>query len=98
VPIAFSPGERRAFGTICSNTVVARLNPGVSVEQARSELASVADDRDPVSTGAAGDGDQLSLPMAPFADDVVERSRRMLLVLMGVVGFVLRSAAPTFAT
>jgi putative ABC transport system permease protein len=90
VPIAFSPGERRAFGAMYNNTVVARLNPGVSVEQARSELASVAKTiatrYPPVLQEMAS---QLSLPMAPFADDVVGRSRRMLLVLMGVVGFVL---------
>ena len=90
MPIAFSQAERRAFGSMYNNTVVARLNPGVSVEQARGELASVA------KTIAARYppflqqmASQLSLPMAPFADDVVGRSRRMLLVLMGVVGFVL---------
>ncbi|OLC52225.1 MAG: hypothetical protein AUH43_00580 [Acidobacteria bacterium 13_1_40CM_65_14] len=90
VPIAFSPGERRAFGSMYNNTVVARLNPGVSVEQARGELASVArtiaERYPPVLQRMAS---ELSLPMWPFADDVVGRSRRMLLVLMGVVGFVL---------
>jgi putative ABC transport system permease protein len=90
VPIAFLPVERRSFGAMYNNTVVARLNPGVSVEQARSELASVAKtiatQYPPVLKEMAS---QLSLPMGPFADDVVGRSRRMLLVLMGVVGFVL---------
>src|SRR6185295_1963199 len=90
VPIAFSPMERRAFGSMYNNTVVARLNPGVTVEQARGELAAVAKTiatrYPPVLQEMTS---QLSLPMGPFADDVVGRSRQMLLVLMGVVGFVL---------
>ena len=32
---------------------------------------------------------QLSLPMRPFAEEIVGASRRMLLVLMGAVGMVL---------
>jgi putative ABC transport system permease protein len=90
LPIAFSQAERRAFGSMYNNTVVARLKPGVSFEQARGELTAVAkiiaERYPPLMQPWAG---QLSLPMLRFSDDVVGRSRRMLLVLMGVVGFVL---------
>jgi putative ABC transport system permease protein len=90
LPIAFSLLERRNFGGMYNNTVVARLKPGVSIEQARGELTSVAktiaERYPPLMQVWAG---QLSLPMLRFNEDVVGRSRRMLLVLMGVVGFVL---------
>jgi putative ABC transport system permease protein len=90
VPIAFSPLERQAFGSMYNNTVIARLKPGVSVEQARTELGSIARtiaDRYPPAMSQWRD--QLSLPMSPYADDVVGGSRRMLLVLMGAVGLLL---------
>ena len=90
VPIAFSPAERRAFGMMYNNTVVARLKPGVSIDRARAELPSVAKaigERYPPMF--ARWTNQLSLPMAPFADEVVGGTRRMLIVLMGVVAFVL---------
>ena len=90
VPIAFSPIERRSFGSMYNNTVIARLKPGVSVEQARGELGSLAKtiaERYPPAMREWTQ--QLSLPMSPYADDIVGRSRRMLLVLMGAVGIVL---------
>jgi len=90
VPIAFSPFERQAFGSMYNNTAVARLQPGVTVERARAELDSVArvlaDRYPPELRGLA---QKLSIPIAPIADEVVGRVRRMLLVLMGAVGIVL---------
>src|SRR5262245_15070216 len=90
LPIAFSEPERRAFGAMYNNTVVARLKPDVTVGQARAELPAlaktIAERYPPIMQQFAG---KLSLPLSPFSDDVVGRSRRMLLVLMGVVGFVL---------
>ena len=91
LPIAFTPFERQAFGSMYNNTVVARLNPGVSVEQARDELASLArpltERYPPVLKQRMGL--QLSLPMRPFLDEIVGESRRMILFLMGAVGLVL---------
>jgi predicted permease len=90
VPIAFTPLERQNFGGMYNNTVVARLKPGVSVEQARGELASLvpvlADRYPPFLRSMAT---RLSLPVVPINDEVVGRSRRMILVLMGAVGIVL---------
>jgi putative ABC transport system permease protein len=91
MPIAFTPFERQAFGSMYNNTVVARLNPGVSVEQARDELATLVrpltERYPPVLQQRMGL--QLSLPMRPFLDEIVGESRRMILILMGAVGLVL---------
>ena len=90
LPIAFSPFERENFGGMYNNSVVARLRPGVTVPQARAELASqipaLVERYPPFLHDLAA---QLSLPMKPFADEIVGASRRMLLVLMGAVGMVL---------
>jgi predicted permease len=90
VPIAFSAFERQNFGGMYNNTVVARLQPDVTVERARAELESIArvlaDRYPPELRGLA---QKLSIPMAPMADEVVGRARRLLLVLMGAVAIVL---------
>jgi putative ABC transport system permease protein len=90
VPMSFSARERRNFGDMYNNGTVARLRPGASIEQARGELGSltaVLAERYPaVMRGLA---QQLTLPISPFAEEVVGGSRRMLLVLMGAVGIVL---------
>jgi putative ABC transport system permease protein len=90
VPIAFSPQERQGFGDQYNNSVVARLKPGVTLEQARAELGRLtrplAEAYPPQGRGFA---DQLSFPFGSFDEEVVGRSRRLLLVLMGAVGIVL---------
>jgi len=91
LPIAFTPFERQAFGSMYNNTVIARLKPGVSVERARDELASLVrslSQRYPqiLQQRMAG---QLTLPMRPFLDEIVGESRRMILILIGAVGLVL---------
>jgi len=90
LPIAFSPFQRQGFGSQYNNGVVARLKPGVTVAQARGELASIvkplAERYPPVLAKMAA---QLSIPMWPFLDEVVGQSRRMILVLMGAVAIVL---------
>jgi len=90
VPIAFSPFQRQGFGGQYNNGVVARLKPGVTVAQARAELASIvkplAERYPPVLAKMAA---SLSIPMWPFIDEVVGQSRRMIVVLMGAVAIVL---------
>jgi putative ABC transport system permease protein len=90
VPIAFSPFERQAFGNMYNNTLIARLKPGVSIEAARGELASlqrVLGERYPPFLRELAS--QLTLPLTPLNEEIVGRSRRLLLVLMGAVGIVL---------
>ncbi len=90
VPMAFSPRERQNFGGMYNNSVVARLKPGVTLEQARTDLASA---RRPLAEAypsvIRGLADQVTFPFGPFDEEIVGRSRRLLLVLMGAVGIVL---------
>jgi putative ABC transport system permease protein len=90
VPIAFTPVERTAFGSMYNNSTVARLKPGVTLEQARADLVAAG----PVlaqqyPANLRGMADTLTFPFGPFDEEVVGRSRRLLLVLMGAVGMVL---------
>jgi len=90
VPMAFSPFQRQGFGGQYNNGVVARLKPGVTMAQARAEVASLvkplAERYPPVLAKMAA---SLSIPMWPFIDEVVGQSRRMIVVLMGAVAIVL---------
>jgi putative ABC transport system permease protein len=92
LPIAFSAIERQAWGSMYNNTLVARLNPGVSIAQARAELASLTSPlirQYPPLLQQAGFLNGLMLPISAFTDEVVGDTRRMILVLMGAVGIVL---------
>jgi len=90
VPIAFTPFERQGFGGMYNNTVVARLKPGVDVEGARAEMRTLArtiGDQYPPALAAIAR--ELDLPLVPLTDAIVGPSRRLLLVLSGVVAVVL---------
>src|SRR6185369_2899805 len=64
--------------------VFARLNPGVTLEQARSELAAITGRLEQEFPGTNQDIEILSL-----REKVVGNIRPALLVLLGAVGFVL---------
>jgi predicted permease len=90
VPMSFLPFERQGYGMFYNNTVIARLKPGVSIDQARAETASllpslVESYPAPLRRFAA---DQ-RIPVTPFSEETVGNSRRLLLVLMGAVALVL---------
>ena len=92
LPIAYSPRERQGWGMMYNNTLVARLNPGVTIEQARAELASLTPslvEQYPPPLQQAGFLNGLSLPLTPLTDEIVGDTRRMILVLMGAVAIVL---------
>jgi putative ABC transport system permease protein len=97
-PIAFSPAERRGFGMSYNHTVVARLKPGATKEQARSELAGLVKSLvriyPPVLASFISG---LSVPIVPFNEELVGRSRRLLLVLMAAVAVVLLIACADVA-
>ncbi|HEX6631901.1 MAG TPA: ABC transporter permease, partial [Gemmatimonadaceae bacterium] len=85
IPMAFSAQEAANRGNH-SMGVVARLKPGVTLEQARTEMASIAQ-----RIAAAYPAEQTGFTTAvrPLADDIVGDARTPLLVLAGAVGFVL---------
>ena len=93
LPIAFTAAELEGWSTSYNNTLVARLAPGVTIAQARNELASITpsliDQYPAVLKRDGGFATRLTLPIAPFIDEIVGESRRMILVLMGAVGLVL---------
>ncbi|HYV20478.1 MAG TPA: ABC transporter permease [Verrucomicrobiae bacterium] len=90
VPIAFTATERGGFGAWYNNSTVARLKPGVTIEQARADLASAAKEVGARYPAQLKDlGEKLTFPIDPLGEEVVGRSRRLLVVLMGAVGMVL---------
>src|SRR5262249_35734379 len=88
--MSFTPMERAAFGAMYNNSTVARLKPGVTLDQARADLAAAVPVLAPQYPGnLRGMADQLSFPVVPYSEEVVGGSRRLLVVLMGAVGSVL---------
>ena len=72
---------------------IGRLAAGVSVEQAEAELQVVARELESTHRDNAG----WSVALVPLAEQVVGGTRRTLLVLGGVVGFVLLIACANVA-
>src|SRR5215471_8830538 len=90
VPMSFLPFERQGYGMFYNSTVIARLKPGVSIEQARAEAMSllpalVESYPPPLRQFVANQ----RIPVTPFSEETVGNSRRLLLVLMGAVALVL---------
>jgi putative ABC transport system permease protein len=90
VPMSFLPFERQGYGMFYNNTVIARLKPGVSIDQARAETASLLPSLiesypPPLRQFVANQ----RIPVTPFSEETVGNSRRLLLVLMGAVALVL---------
>ena len=96
VPLALSSTERAESGSRFLN-VVARLAPGVSLEQARrsasaiqrATVANFSDRRAPASEAGA--------IVTRFIDDMVGGYRSLLFILLGAVGFVLLIACTNVA-
>ena len=90
VPMSFTPFELQAFGMMYNSSVVGRLKPGVTLDAARSEI-QVATKRviegypPPLKEFSQG----VKIPIGPLDEEVVGRSRSLLLLLMGAVGVVL---------
>jgi putative ABC transport system permease protein len=98
LPIAFSPGERQGFGRNYSNSVLARLRPGVTLAQARSDVdAATRTLAERYPADLQGMSKQLLLPVWPFIDEIVGHSRRMILLLTGAVAIVLLIACADVA-
>ena len=92
-----SPPTRQRIRTAEDYNIVAKLKPGVSVEQAQAELdaltARLRRDHPEVYPPNSG----LTFSVVPLHEQVVGDVRRSLLVLMGSVGFVLLIACANVA-
>ncbi len=73
--------------------VIARLKPGVTLEQARADMDAVAEQMDKAFYNDFGFG----VTVAPLHGHVVRNVRPALLVLLGAVGFVLLIACANVA-
>jgi len=92
-PVAFNAAERATRDTNYID-VVARLKPGVSVEQAQANMTAVAQSqaqRYPQTNVGIG------VKVVSFQEQVVGDVRPMLVVLFGAVGFVLLIACANVA-
>jgi predicted permease len=99
VPISFTAGELRAFGSNYNKTVVARLKPGVSIEQARAEAAAISRQigADVYPAELRDLGSNLATTVTSMQEEVVGNVRRILYVLLGAVGVVLLIACADIA-
>jgi len=93
VPLAFAPADN--FNTRNNRflSVVARLGPGIRLEQAQAELSLVARRIELQDRANAGYGALL----VPLREQVVGKVRTVLLVLFGAVGCVLLIACANVA-
>ena len=93
VPVAFNPAERKTRDTNFID-VVARLKPGVSIEQARANMNSIAQSqagRYPTTNTGIG------VKIISLHEQTVGDVRPMLIVLLGAVAFVLLIACANIA-
>ena len=84
VPLTI-PVDEFQYRTAGSYSAIARLKPGVTIEQARRDM-------DVVSANLARqyrENAALEVGMAPLLDDMVGGARRPLLILLGAVGVLL---------
>jgi putative ABC transport system permease protein len=92
-PRAFDADERQARGAHYLN-VIGRLKPGVTIEQARAELAGLAgqlEDRYPATNKGWG------TVVTSLLDAAVGDVRPMIAILLGAVGLVLLVACTNIA-
>ena len=87
-PLIIEEGNRGGF----SLRIFARLKPGVTLEQARAELATIG-----ARLEAQYPGTNKDVTLTPLKDKVVGDLRPALLVLLGAVGFVLLIACANVA-
>jgi predicted permease len=76
-------------------TAVGRLRPGVTIEQARAELKTIADQFRAAFPGHMQDGE--SLTARPYKDELTEGLPTVLVPLLGAVGFLLLIACANVA-
>jgi putative ABC transport system permease protein len=100
VPIGFTPRERRGFGSMYANGVVARLRPGVTLAQANVDTRALAQSnaRELYPAPLSGLAAQIGGSATPLSEAVVGASRTLLWVVFAVVFCVLLIACADIAS
>lgn len=98
VPMAFTPFERQARTMMYNNSVIGRLKPGVSLDQARAELPLLVERTlEGYPPIVLNRGFALKALLFPLREVVSGDLRAPLLVLLGAVGLVLLVACANVA-
>jgi putative ABC transport system permease protein len=84
-PISFAPNDNMATRNNHFVNLVCRLKPGVTSEQAQSDVGAIAKNMEAQYTENKG----LGALIVPMQEQLAGDSRKALLVLLGAVGFVL---------
>jgi predicted permease len=100
VPIAFTAGELRAFGSMYNNTVIGRLKAGVTPAQAAGEASALAKQiyTELYPQVLRDLGWSLTTNVTPLRQDVVQNVSRALYILFAAVGVVLLIACADIAS
>jgi predicted permease len=100
IPRAFGPEELTAVarGTSFNNSVIAKLKPGVTLEQARAELSMLGPRiRENYPVQIRSSGFQLAMTAVPFREEIAGQIRAPLLILFAAVMLVLLVACANVA-
>ena len=100
VPIGFTAGERRAFGSMYNNSVIARLKAGVTPAQADADTRALvrSNARELYPADLSGLAEVIGGSVLSLTDEVSGRSRTVLWVAFAAVGFVLLIACADIAS
>jgi putative ABC transport system permease protein len=99
IPISFSNRELTGFGSMYNNSVVARLKPGVTIQQADAEVRAIATNLvaeiypAPMRDG----GFALSASAVSLRDETVGGVERLLYILLAAIAVVLLIACADVA-
>ena len=98
VPMAFTKDELTDIGDNFNFSVVARLDPGISLERANAQLGAISDRILETYPAQFRSSIQLKVLALPLANQIVGNARKPLFVLLGAVGFVLLIACANIAS
>jgi putative ABC transport system permease protein len=100
VPIGFTPRERRGYGSMYANGVVARLKPGVTVAQANVDTRALVQSnaREMYPASLSGLAAAVGGSATPLGEEVIGRWRTLLWVVFAAVGCVLLIACADIAS
>lgn len=99
VPVAFTPDELSDVGDNFDIGVLARLKPGVTQAQLRSDLdVAAAAIQQTYGPAALSMGLKIELAATPFRQAVIANVRLLMALLLGAVGFLLLLACANVAS